>query len=208
MVFRNTTWKEFTLKQVLDFCNKKGFRTFSLKEFNKNRINKFREFKPNNNNIEAKIRQQLQILRDEGFLTFVDNSGNYTLRSEQLLLSEKMELSTIELMDEEPKKREYLIETYVRKTIWAKRAIEVFGDRCLLEGCKNTFLKDNGNRYIEVHHIVPLFRGGENGLWNLSVLCAHHHKEAHFSKYKNQLNIQKQLQEINERFKLNPLDFV
>lgn len=31
---------------------------------------------PNNNNIEAKIRQQLQLLRDKGFVDF-SSRGNY-----------------------------------------------------------------------------------------------------------------------------------
>lgn len=34
---------------------------------------------PNNNNIEAKIRQQLQLLRDEGIILFLGN-GQYTKR--------------------------------------------------------------------------------------------------------------------------------
>ena len=34
---------------------------------------------PNNNNIQAKIRQQLQILQEHGYVRFVDNSGNYEM---------------------------------------------------------------------------------------------------------------------------------
>jgi Fe2+ or Zn2+ uptake regulation protein len=33
---------------------------------------------PNNNTIRASIRENLQQLRDEGFLTFVDNKGTYS----------------------------------------------------------------------------------------------------------------------------------
>jgi type II restriction enzyme len=32
---------------------------------------------PDNDNIEAKIRQQLQALRDEGVIRFVDRNGRY-----------------------------------------------------------------------------------------------------------------------------------
>ena len=32
---------------------------------------------PENHNIKAKIRQQLQYLRDKGFIDFVDNRGHY-----------------------------------------------------------------------------------------------------------------------------------
>ncbi|MBE6823326.1 MAG: hypothetical protein E7518_09565 [Ruminococcaceae bacterium] len=32
---------------------------------------------PNNNHIRAKIRQQLQVLRNDGIIEFVDNAGTY-----------------------------------------------------------------------------------------------------------------------------------
>ena len=34
---------------------------------------------PNNNNIQAKIRQQLQILQEYGYIQFLDNKGNYEM---------------------------------------------------------------------------------------------------------------------------------
>ena len=48
----------FTLKQMYEFV-----KELSIKH-------------PNNNNIEAKIRQQLQFLRDKGFVEFTSR-GNY-----------------------------------------------------------------------------------------------------------------------------------
>lgn len=48
----------FSLKQMYDFVNELGVKH------------------PNNNNIEAKIRQQLQFLRDKGFIDFTTR-GNY-----------------------------------------------------------------------------------------------------------------------------------
>ena len=54
----------------------------------------------------------------------------------------------------------------------------------------NTFLKEDGSRYIEVHHIVPLHCGGEDGIWNLSVLCAHHHRMAHFAGLRERKQIE------------------
>lgn len=36
-----------------------------------------RKIHPENHNIQAKIRQQLQYLRDKGFIDFVDNKGHY-----------------------------------------------------------------------------------------------------------------------------------
>lgn len=79
-------------------------------------------------------------------------------------------------------KREYLIETYARNRGWKKLAQETFGTHCMYRQCSNTFIKRDGTPYIEVHHIIPLHVGGADGVWNLSVLCAHHHRMAHFAR--------------------------
>lgn len=60
----------------------KCIESLDKKEFTLNEIYSFEEFLrikyPNNNNIKAKIRQQLQILRDYGYLSFT-NRGEYRL---------------------------------------------------------------------------------------------------------------------------------
>ena len=38
-----------------------------------------RHLPPNNSNVESKIRQQLQVLKHNGVLRFLDNNGNYQL---------------------------------------------------------------------------------------------------------------------------------
>ena len=184
-------WKDFVYQQVIEHCNKQGSRTFSLKDILKEKIDIFSQFRPENKHIQAKIRQQLQYLRDEKLISFLDNSGHYTLRGIDLLEAERDETKTIDLTKEEPEKREYLVETYVRDVSWAKQAKKRFGDLCLYYNCGNTFFREDGTRYIEVHHIIPLYRGGEDGLWNLSVLCAHHHRMAHYSDRKTQIDIEK-----------------
>ncbi|MBI5374838.1 MAG: HNH endonuclease [Candidatus Schekmanbacteria bacterium] len=193
-------WKDFVYKQVIEHCNKQGSRTFSLQDILKERLDIFRQFRPENKHVEAKIRQQLQYLRDEKLISFLDNSGHYTLRGIDLLEAERDETKTIDLTKEEPEKREYLVETYVRNVSWAKQAKKNFGDLCLYYNCSNTFLREDGTRYIEVHHIIPLYKGGEDGLWNLSVLCAHHHRMAHYSDTKTRIDIEKfLLREVESR---------
>jgi predicted HNH restriction endonuclease len=189
-------WKEFVYQQVIDHCNNAGSRTFSLRNFIMERLEKFQKFRPDNKNVEAKIRQQLQFLRNDNLISFIDNSGHYTLRGIDLLSSEAEETKTIDLSKEEPEKREYLVETYVRSVAWARQAKETLGDLCLYNNCNNTFIREDGTRYIEVHHIIPLCRGGEDGLWNLSVLCAHHHRMAHYSNGKTRIAMENLL--INE----------
>lgn len=49
------------------------------------------------------------------------------------------------------------------------------------------FIKDDGSRYIEVHHIVPLSEGGPDTLENTAALCPNCHKAIHFSRDRAQL---------------------
>ncbi len=187
------TWKEFTYRLIVDYCNSRGSRTFSLKEFYSENEKTIARFKPDNQHRLAKIRQQLQFLRNENLLTFLDNSGHYTLRGVDLLEGEVEDEKLVEIKAETPEKREYLVETYVRNIGWAKRAKDIFGLYCMCPKCNNTFIKEDKTPYIEVHHIIPLCIGGEDGLWNLSVLCAHHHRMAHFAEVKTKVNLEKML---------------
>jgi type II restriction enzyme len=59
----------------IDKINKSRFNLSDIYKFEK-----YLKLKhPENNNIQAKIRQQLQILRDKGYLTF-ESRGRYKLK--------------------------------------------------------------------------------------------------------------------------------
>ena len=171
--------RENFLELIIKFCNERGNKTFSLKELN-NRFNKYDEIGIGGKTPEATVRRLLQELRDESHISFLDKSGNYTLRG-VLLESEKEDIKNLDISRESPDKKEYLIETYARKSTWVKQAKKMYGLFCMMDLCKNTFTTIKQEPYIEVHHIIPLNKGGEDGVWNLSVLCAHHHKMAHFA---------------------------
>lgn len=174
-------WKEFVYHLVVEFCNKRGKRTFTLQEFYSAHENDFRKFKPNNHYPLPKVRQQLQFLRNDGLIQFIDGRGTYTLRGIELLKGEVEDEKIQEISKEVPEKREYLIETFARNRGWVKEARERFGKYCLYPRCSNTFNKPDNKPYIEVHHIISLCDGGEDAIWNLSLVCAHHHKMAHFA---------------------------
>lgn len=190
-------WKDLVYQRIIAYCNEIEWRTFSLGAFFQANEDVFRKAYPNNRFPRQKVCEMLQKLRDDELVTFLDNTGNYTLRGVELLNVEKEETKTIDLSKEVPEKREYLVETYVRNARWAQQARDVFGDYCLYDKCKNTFLRDDGTPYIELHHIIPLCRNGENSLQNLCVLCAHHHKMAHFADYKTTEKMKSMLLSIN-----------
>lgn len=198
----NETWKQLTERLIVDFCNKAGSRTFSLEEFQLAKSNEISSFSDNAKTPFATLRRVLQELRNEGIITFVDNRGTYTLRKPAILqgeLEDNAPIGGIVGLAEDTsafdygikinsgdniklEKREYTHETFARNRGWVKQAKDTFGSFCLHPECQNTFLKPDGNPYIEVHHIIPLFKNGEDAIWNLTVLCAHHHRMAHFAE--------------------------
>ena len=194
-----SNWKDFTRELVVAFCNERGSRTFTLQELQTAKEKEILAYSPKNKYPLPKLRQQLQFLRDEGILTFVDNRGTYTLREPVILHGELSEESVAFIHDAEPNKTEYIRETFARDRGWVKEAKEKFGSYCLHPSCNNTFNKQNGLPYIEVHHIVPLFEGGEDAVWNLAVVCAHHHKMAHFADDEMQKDLKKLFLKIVEK---------
>lgn len=189
------TWKDFVYSHAVDLCDQQGKRTFTLQQLWQTYQSEFEKFSSANKNVQAKVRQQLQFLRDDGLLSFLDQRGSYTLKG-VILKGELEDEKVAEISSAEPGKREYLIETYARNRGWVVEAKNRFGVYCMCADCRNTFTKPDGQPYIEVHHIVALSEGGEDSLWNLAVLCAHHHKMAHFADKHTQHRLQKIL--LNE----------
>lgn len=186
-----TSWKEFTKQLILDYCNEHSVRTFSLQEFQIAKSLEIESFKESNRHPYDKIRQQLQFLREDDFLSFADNRGTYTLKQPIILKDEVAEEAVPFIHTQEANKREYLIEVHSRNRNIIQKAKDQFGCFCLHPQCTNSFKKDDGTPYIEIHHIIPLFKEGEDALWNLIPVCAHHHKMAHFAETMTRLKLEK-----------------
>lgn len=59
---------------------------------------------------------------------------------------------------------------------------------CEMPGCDYVpFEKENGEKYIEVHHLNPLAEGGEDSISNTVALCPTCHRKIHYSQNKGQL---------------------
>lgn len=182
------------LQFLIEYCNKQGSRTFSLKQLN-NYYQDYSIIGINGNTPQATVRRLLQELRDkDNLLSFLPKKGFYTLGGgslDFLLDDEKEELKNIDLSKEKNKdKIEYTRETYYRNTKIVKLAKQRLGLLCLYPKCNNTFFKEDKTRYIEVHHIIPLYKKGIDNIENLSVVCAHHHKMAHFADVKTRIKVE------------------
>lgn len=56
---------------------------------------------------------------------------------------------------------------------------------CEINGCGyEGFVKEDGARYIEVHHVQPLAEGGEDSIDNTVATCPNCHRKLHYSKDK------------------------
>jgi len=73
------TWKEFTAELVASYCDEINSPTFTLKDFQDAKKLEIENFSKSNKHPFDKIRQQLQFLRKDGYVRFVDNNGTYSL---------------------------------------------------------------------------------------------------------------------------------
>lgn len=71
------TWKDDVYIELLRYTETNETEQFTLEEFYQYAENQLAAKHPNNNNVQAKIRQILQRLRDDGQLEFINNDGVY-----------------------------------------------------------------------------------------------------------------------------------
>lgn len=69
----------------------------------------------------------------------------------------------------------YLRDPQVRSAVLHRAA-----GRCEYCG-EEGFLKDDGNRFLESHHVIALADEGEDRMTNVIALCPNDHRKAHFS---------------------------
>lgn len=194
------TQRQQLLKAVIEFCEAQGSRSFALEDFQRQITPRLaRDGGWSTKTPQATVRRLLQELRDKDeVISFVDNQGLYTLRGAVLLPYEAspsdygehgMEEAQRDIMrfvrKPRPKseREEYIAETVRRRRDsglieWAKG---FYGFDCMVRQCGNRFTKPDGKPYIEAHHITPLCDGGHDVEENIALVCAHHHRMAHFA---------------------------
>jgi hypothetical protein len=57
-----------------------------------------------------------------------------------------------------------------------------------LKSSNSSFVKENGRKYSEAHHVIPLSENGSDETDNIMCLCANHHRQMHYGNVKAKLN--------------------
>jgi len=126
--------------------------------------------------VRAKLRQQLQVLRDEGDVEFVDDQGTYRIRDGSEVKEAK---TTIERkLADEPQptsESEEFVTTTRRSRDRAFRDVvrEAYQQTCAF--CGNSCETPAGMPEVEAAHIYPKAEGGPDDLRNGIALCKLHH---------------------------------
>jgi hypothetical protein len=96
------------------------------------------------------------------------------------------DLDDASLGNEIPGRRESTTTLIIRDNNVRRRVVARANGKC--EHCgKPGFLRDDGSRFIEAHHIIHLAKQGPDTLENVIGLCPNHHREAHFGKNRERL---------------------
>ncbi|MCX7554843.1 HNH endonuclease [Marinicella sp. S1101] len=83
--------------------------------------------------------------------------------------------------NESPNRTKSVVAYYQRDPKVRRKVIKMAEGKC--EYCsQDGFLKLDGSRYLEAHHIIALSNDGKDKVSNVIALCPGHHKEAHFGK--------------------------
>ena len=84
-------------------------------------------------------------------------------------------------MDNSCKPSYSLVEVRKRNMKSVQKLKALYGNSCQLTGERFVFPKTDGVGYTEVHHLIPLGRGGADSPSNMVVLSAHMHRMLHYA---------------------------
>jgi 5-methylcytosine-specific restriction protein A len=75
----------------------------------------------------------------------------------------------------------YSLQAVRKRDRAAATAVRKLYDRCQVTGDDFTFLTSKGKPYLEVHHLIPLGKGGADSPHNMIVVSAQVHKMLHYA---------------------------
>lgn len=188
-------WRD-ALRAELARCEREtASSTVTLSDLYRRSLPRLRIQFPDNDNPEAKIRQQLQELEKRGEVEFVDNEGTYRIVS--LALDDIAEddlpppsdtaagrerareavVRTSELRGDAPERVTRVVDELRRDGTLVSELKALYDHRCQLCGRRRLQGTDRG--YSEAHHLRPLGdpHGGPDVPGNIVVVCPNHHAD-------------------------------
>ena len=106
-------------------------------------------------------------------------------------------------------KTEKTVELFKRNLALTRYLKELYKNECQI--CGFAFKKENGEKYSECHHLIPLGENGSDTLENVIVVCANCHRMLHYAKVEfGELRDNKIVIEINgesQTIKFQPKHF-
>ena len=75
-----------------------------------------------------------------------------------------------------PEQKKVIVNRFDRDERLSKYIKELYNWKCQFPNCELSFLKRDGQPYIEVHHLFALSKDGHDSIENILVVCAHHHR--------------------------------
>lgn len=168
----NWSWKNAVLDKVIEIVESKESAHFESDDIYSFQ-NHFASLFPNNNNVQAKIRQTLQYLRDDGLILFV-RDGHYALNAGSPDLEVRGDVS-IPSGAEIPDRRSRISSVIVRNPACAREMKVKYGHICQV--CRKPVHLRNEPHYSEAHHLIPLggAHKGPDVPGNIIVVCPNHH---------------------------------
>jgi len=170
-MLRDMSWKQAVLDQVLLLVNETGRLQFTVGELYE-RAGYFHTLFPRNQHIRAKVRQVLQVLRDNGLVAF-HAPGHYALNIASPHIAQDTD-SPIPEGREVPGVREARRLVRMRDTYLGLALKNLYRYRCQACGGTVPLTRDD---YAEAHHLRPVGapHNGPDRPGNVIVLCPNHH---------------------------------
>lgn len=82
-----------------------------------------------------------------------------------------------------PARKKRTVSDFARSPYVVAAAILRAAGRCETPACtRKLFRRDDGSRFLEVHHITPLAEGGDDTIANAAALCPACHRELHHGR--------------------------
>ncbi|EJN60260.1 HNH endonuclease [Halogranum rubrum] len=171
----SATWLDAVRAELERYRSETGSRRVTLDELYDFSEDTLATQFPENNTVRAKLRQQLQVLRDRGEVEFVDGAGEYRIVGDDVDEEREQLNADADRPPELTAGSEEFTEhrRRVRDTAFAELVTENYDNTCVV--CGRSRETPTGNPEVEAAHIYPRSENGADDPRNGLALCKLHH---------------------------------